>query len=370
MEPDMDHLSEMLKKARKHKNGYTNILGRWNNDNEYRKSLSDIGWSFNTMKSHWKTISTLQQTRKKSEREIMETFIECRRCTQITHPQRAWRTHSLLTSTHECEWVLVAVKMVELYHLCAPKRFHLQVNHVTPMLVVPTPSHFPSITARSTPRDLLQDNTVHRHLRKNLFNVFQNNFLMSPYQQTQSRRKTRLKNPSQILNMRVRETCASTPTGYEPKDFTTEEVATIPMMSPEKDIYQLYDVQDQQAPVMEGTWGFGHIQLQSLLDQEMAKMSPIKKMSYLQSRTHVDESVESNADSDLERDTKVADFITVCPRSFWETRCNGHSRKWSKCTNVSFIRSSGSYLPGDRLHCFHQNVMYEKPKVEFCVRKR
>ena len=49
----MDHLCgstcitkarEMLKKARKHKNGgYKNILDRWNNDDKYRKSLSDIG---------------------------------------------------------------------------------------------------------------------------------------------------------------------------------------------------------------------------------------------------------------------------------------------------------------------------------------
>ena len=35
----------MLKKARKHKNGgYRNILDRWNNDDKYRKSSSDIGW--------------------------------------------------------------------------------------------------------------------------------------------------------------------------------------------------------------------------------------------------------------------------------------------------------------------------------------
>ena len=57
-------------------------------------------------------------------------------------------------------------KMIELYHLCAPTRIHLQVSHVTPMLVVPTLSYFQSTTARSTiwtaRRDLLEDNTVHR----------------------------------------------------------------------------------------------------------------------------------------------------------------------------------------------------------------
>ena len=68
----MDHLcgSTCAKKHTKcwrkhtHKNGYKHILDRWNND-KHRKSLSDIGWTeevlFNTKKSHWKTIPTLQQ---------------------------------------------------------------------------------------------------------------------------------------------------------------------------------------------------------------------------------------------------------------------------------------------------------------------
>ena len=97
--------------------------------------------------------------------------------------------------------------------------------------------------------------------------------------------------------------------------FTTEEIATIPMMSPKEDIYKLYDVQRefgeqyQQAPVMEETRGFGQIQVHSLLHQEMAKMSPIKEMSYLQSRIHFDESMESNADSDLE-DGEIRKLLT------------------------------------------------------------
>ena len=37
---------EMLKKARKHKNGgYRNILDRWNNDDKHHMSWSDIGWT-------------------------------------------------------------------------------------------------------------------------------------------------------------------------------------------------------------------------------------------------------------------------------------------------------------------------------------
>ena len=143
----------------------------------------------------------------------------------------------------------------------------------------------------------------------------------------------------------------NTPTGYEPKEFTTKEIATIPMMS-SGDIYQFFDVprafgeQDQQAPVMEETSGFGQIQVQSLLHQEMAKMSPIKNMSYLQSQMNFDESIESiAADSDLEDGEikKIADSTTVCPKSFRETGCNGHSGKRGKCTNVSPITRSESF---------------------------
>ena len=64
---------------------------------------------------------------------------------------------------------------------------------------------------------------------------------------------------------------------------------------------------------MEDTRGFGQIQAQSLLDQEMAKMSPIEKMSYIQSRMHFDESTESNANSDL-GDGEIRKLLTssVC----------------------------------------------------------
>ena len=94
----------------------------------------------------------------------------------------------------------------------------------------------------------------------------------------------------------------------------TGEIATIPTMS-SGDTYQLYDVQrefgeqDQQAPVLEEMRGFGNIQAQSLLDQEMAEMSPVEKMSYLQSRMHFDESMESTADSDLE-DEELQKLLT------------------------------------------------------------
>ena len=104
---------------------------------------------------------------------------------------------------------------------------------------------------------------------------------------------------------------------------------------------------------MEEMTGIGQIQVQSLLDQEMAEMSPIQKMSYIQSRMHLDESVESNADSDLE-DGEIRKLPTS---SLYDRKASGRpdakdiQGKWGKCTNVSFIRRSVSY-PGNRLHCF------------------
>ena len=83
---------EILKEARKHKNGgYRNILDRWNNDDKHHKSWSDIGWTEErivTMKSHWKTTLALQQ-KKKSERDIKETFYECRRYSRGPLNQRS-----------------------------------------------------------------------------------------------------------------------------------------------------------------------------------------------------------------------------------------------------------------------------------------
>ena len=52
------------------------------------------------------------------------------------------------TNVNACLWL--KIKMVELYHLCAIRRIHLQVSHVTPMLVVSTSPLFQSTTARST----------------------------------------------------------------------------------------------------------------------------------------------------------------------------------------------------------------------------
>ena len=67
-----------------------------------------------------------------------------------THTHSVHDVHTVCsqarTNVNACLWL----KMFELYHLCAPERIHLQVSHVTPMLVVSAPSHFQSTTARST----------------------------------------------------------------------------------------------------------------------------------------------------------------------------------------------------------------------------
>ena len=67
--------------------------------------------------------------------------------------------------------------------------------------------------------------------------------------------------------------------------------------------------QDQQAPIVEDVNELGQIETQSLLDHEIAEMSPVDQMSYLQSKKYFDESMESNADSDLE-DGEIRKLLT------------------------------------------------------------
>ena len=83
---------------------------------------------------------------------------------------------------------------------------------------------------------------------------------------------------------------------------------------------------------------FGHIEAQSSLDHEMAEMSPVEKMSDLQSQMHFDESMENVADSDFQ-DGELQKLLTsplYAQRSLWETRCKGRSAERGKCTNASF----------------------------------
>ena len=84
-------------------------------------------------------------------------------------------------------------------------------------------------------------------------------------------------------------------TVYEPK-----ELATVSRISRTTDPCQLYDAQkefgerDHRVPITEEVKEFGEIGTHSLPD------SKIKETSYFQSHMHVDDSLESIADSDLE----------------------------------------------------------------------
>ena len=135
--------------------------------------------------------------------------------------------------------------------------------------------------------DLPQDDTVHRAP------------LPEPFQSTSSANGP-LSHENYECGGNPRNT---SPTGCEPKELATISGSFL------EDIYQLYEVQrefgeqDQQAPIIEEVKESGvsqFIQTQSLLDHEMAEMSLVEKMSYLQSQMHFDESMESTADFDLE----------------------------------------------------------------------
>ena len=106
--------------------------------------------------------------------------------------------------------------------------------------------------------------------------------------------------------------------------------------------------------------------------------SKLSETSCIQSQMHFDDSVESIADSFLEDGElqKDADFTTVHPESFGETRCNGHVGERGKCT-IHSSRSKRKFevlihlkvrmLRGNPMHCFHLN---REPDQEFCVQKR
>ena len=137
--------------------------------------------------------------------------------------------------------------------------------------------------------DLLQDDTVHRAP------------LPEPMRSTSSATEP-LSHVKYESGGNPRNT---SPTGFEIKEVATKELATISGSSLEN-IYQLYDVQrdfgehDQQVSIIEEVKEFGQIRTQSLFDHEMAEMSFVEKMSYLQSQMHFEEPMESIADSDLE----------------------------------------------------------------------
>ena len=93
----------------------------------------------------------------------------------------------------------------------------------------------------------------------------------------------------------------------------------------------------------------------------IAKMSSTKKMSNLQCRMHFNESMESNADSDLE-DGEMRKLLLLCVPK--ELLCD--QMQWT-FWKVRFLHKRLNHqtiivFPENRLHCFHQNVMHRDTK--------
>ena len=184
-----------------------------------------------------------------------------------------------------------------------------------PHLLTSSPSQHAALPG---PRDLLRDDTAHQQpLPQELLPPLPESTLSECNARSESSAEKSL---SHIYYESARNLRPNTPAGYEPKELTT-----IPMMSPEEDVYQLYDVQidfgeqEKQAPLTEEVKEFGQLQAQSSLDHEMAEMSPVEKMSYLQSQMHFDESMESIADSDIE-DGELQKLLTS---SLYAQRASG-----------------------------------------------
>ena len=70
---------------------------------------------------------------------------------------------------------------------------------------------------------------------------------------------------------------------------------------------------------------FGQPEAQSLPDHELAEMSLVEQMFYLQSQMHFDESVESIAESDLE-DGELQKLLTS---PLYAQKASGNSMQWS-----------------------------------------
>ena len=109
-------------------------------------------------------------------------------------------------------------------------------------------SHVPQHAARPGPRDLLQEDTVHPEpLRQEPLPKTSANAVRS-----ESNAKESLSNPNceSARNLRP-----STPTGYEPNELTTGEIATIPTMS-SGDIYRIWRTRSTSSSYgrNEGIW--------------------------------------------------------------------------------------------------------------------
>ena len=177
--------------------------------------------------------------------------------------------------------------------------------------------------------DLLQDDTVHReHLPK------------TTGSESSSEEPLSHINYESARNLRP-----NTPTRYEPKEFATISGSALEHICQLFDVQREFGEQDQQAPTIEEVKEFGQIQGQGLVDHEMAETPLDEKMSYLQSQLHYDESMESIADSDLEDGELQKLMISpLCAQKASGKPDAMVVQERGKCTNVSFIRRSWSFL--------------------------
>ena len=132
----------------------------------------------------------------------------------------------------------------------------------------------------------------------------------------------------------------TTPTGYEPKELATASR----IVAYSGDPYQLYDVQekcgeeDHRAPITREVKVFGEMRTAGVPEFKLSETS------YIQSRMHFDDSVESIADSDLE-DGELQKILTSPPyaqKASVKPRCNGHAGERGKCT-IHSSRSKGKF---------------------------
>ena len=181
--------------------------------------------------------------------------------------------------------------MTELYHLCAPKIIHLQVSHVTSLLVVATHSHFSRTTARSTTWTARP--SPRRHCTPRTTSS------LSPYQklqQTQSGRKAAQKNHSHTRTMRVPETCAATlPQVVSPTSLRPKRLRQLRRCLPQISVnYTMYRENLENK--------INKLQLGTKLTRSgrWPKFHLLRRCPTSSFRMHFDESMDSNADSDLE----------------------------------------------------------------------
>ena len=185
----------------------------------------------------------------------------------------------------------------------------------------------------------------------------QNNFLMSPYQklrQTQSGLKATQKNHSHTSTVRVPETCETTlpqdmsPTSLGPDRFWQFRQFLEVLLK----IFVIFWCTERIWRPRSTSSSYGRnkrIWTNSSTgltrSWDGVKCHLLRRCPTFQSqdalrRVH---GKQCGLWSRRWRDQKVADFITLCPKSFLETRGNGHSGERGKCSNVSFTRRLESF---------------------------